>query len=64
MFTSIPAAIEEARFLKKTTRRCHGVIQRNGGYMLVRMIDRKDQRTLYTTKQDAFGVVNTDEVEA
>lgn len=40
MFTSIPAAIEEARFLRALTGRCHGVVQRPGGNMVVRVIDR------------------------
>lgn len=60
MFTSIPAAIEEARFLRALTGRCHGVVQRPGGNMAVRVIDRRGMHTLFTTKQDRHGTVKTE----
>lgn len=60
IFTDINAAIEEARFLKKLTGRCHGVIQRPGGEMFVRKVQRRKIMTLYTTRQDRFGTVNTE----
>lgn len=64
MFTDINSAIDEARFMKATTGHCHAVIQRPGGIMLVRKVWRRGVQTLYTTKQDRFGTVNTDEQRA
>ncbi|CNG28696.1 Uncharacterised protein [Yersinia kristensenii] len=61
MFTDINSAIDEARFMKATTGHCHAVIQRPGGIMHVRKVWRRGIQTLYTTKQDRFGTVNTDE---
>lgn len=60
MFTNINAAIEEARYLKATTRHCHAVIQRPGGIMHVIKSQRRGTQTLYTTKQDGSGTVNTE----
>lgn len=64
MFTDINSAIDEARFMKATTGHCHAVIQRPGGIMLVRKVWRRGIQTLYTTKQDRLGTVNTDEQRA
>ena len=64
MFTDINSAIDEARFMKATTGHCHAVIQRPGGIMLVRKVWRRGIQTLYTTKQDRFGTVSTDEQRA
>lgn len=61
MFTDINAAIEEARYLHATTRRCHAVIQRPGGIMHVIKCQRRGIQALYTTKQDRYGTVNTEE---
>lgn len=64
MFTDINSAIDDARFMKATTGHCHAVIQRPGGIMLVRKGCGKGMQALYTTKQDRFGTVNTDEQRA
>lgn len=64
MFTDIPAAIDEARYLKATTGNCHAVIQRPGGIMHVIKCQRRGIQALYTTKQDRYGTVNTEEVAA
>jgi hypothetical protein len=66
MFTNINAAIEEARFLRCETKRHHCITQRPEGELWVRIErSRKRERLLrqlYTTRQDRYGTVNTDEV--
>lgn len=57
MFTSIPAAIEEARFRRAL------ILQRAAGKLIVRERRRGD-KPLYSTANDSFCTVNTDEVEA
>lgn len=64
MFTDICAAIEEARFLRAMTGHSHAVIQRPGGIMHVRKGRCRGMHTMYSTKQDRFATVITDEVKA
>lgn len=60
MFTDIPSAIDEARFMKAITGKCHVVVQRPGGVMFVRQHRSRDVHFLYATTQDKFGTVNTE----
>lgn len=63
MFTSIPAAIEEARFRRALSKGEQVILQRAAGKLIVRERRRGD-KPLYSTASDSFCTVNTDEVEA
>lgn len=64
MFTDINAAIEEARHLRRETKRHHCVTQKLGGTLWVRLVRsslrERRARLLYTTRNDGHGTVNTE----
>lgn len=58
VFTSIPAAIEEARYLRVVTRHHHCVTQKRDGTMRVRQVASMSKerllRKMYCTQSDKF----------
>lgn len=64
MFTDINAAIEEARFLRRETKRHHCVSQHQDGGLSVhlqRSWKRESKlKRLYYTRYDGLGTVNTE----
>ncbi len=61
MFTDISAAIEEARWLRKSNKCNYSVVQSDGGVMNVRvgrfLSEALSKKVMYSTKSDRNGTV-------